>query len=49
MPARLSPLGYKHINLLGRYSFTLAEPIARGQLRALTDPQDPYTSARWSP
>jgi len=47
--ARLSPLGYKHINLLGRYSFTLAESIARGQLRTLTNPQEPYASARWSP
>ena len=28
--ARLSPLGYAHLNFLGRYHFSLAEPIARG-------------------
>ena len=33
--ARLSPLGYKHINLLGRYQFTLAEPYQQGELRPL--------------
>jgi hypothetical protein len=33
--ARLTPLGYKHINVLGRYAYTLAEPIAHGQLRPL--------------
>ncbi len=26
--ARLSPLGYDHSNLLGRYTFALAEPLA---------------------
>ncbi|MBZ5653277.1 MAG: Tn3 family transposase [Acidobacteriia bacterium] len=30
---RLSPLGYGHINLLGRYSFQLPESVANGQLR----------------
>jgi hypothetical protein len=25
--ARLSPLGYKHINCLGQYSFDLAETV----------------------
>ena len=39
--ARLAPLGYSHINLLGRYSFVLAEPITRGELRTLRDPSDP--------
>ncbi len=39
--ARLSPLSYEHINMLGRYHFTLAEPIARGKLRPLRDPSDP--------
>jgi TnpA family transposase len=39
--ARLSPLSYEHINMLGRYHFTLAEPIARGELRPLRDPRDP--------
>jgi TnpA family transposase len=38
---RLSPLGYGHVNLLGRYSFSLAEPLARGELRPLRDPADP--------
>lgn len=34
--ARLSPLGREHINFLGRYSFALAEPVLRGELRPLT-------------
>ncbi len=42
--ARLSPLRYQHINFLGRYAFTLAEPIARGQLRPLSDPSAPYAA-----
>lgn len=33
--ARLSPLQHKHINVLGRYSFALAELIAKGGLRPL--------------
>ena len=33
--ARLSPLGHEHINMLGRYAFTLPEPVARGKLRPL--------------
>jgi TnpA family transposase len=36
--ARLSPLGHEHINMLGRYTFTLPDRIARGQLRPLRDP-----------
>jgi len=36
--ARLSPLGHERINFLGRYSFTLPEVIADGQLRPLNDP-----------
>ena len=28
--ARLSPLGFEHINMLGRYAFTLPETVARG-------------------
>jgi hypothetical protein len=31
-------LGFEHINMLGRYAFTLPEPIARGELRPLRDP-----------
>lgn len=33
--ARLSPLLHGHINVLGHYSFTLAEQITQGQLRPL--------------
>lgn len=36
--ARLSPLVHKHINMLGRYVFTLPEPVARGELRPLRSP-----------
>jgi TnpA family transposase len=36
--ARLSPLGYDHINMLGRYTFTLPQRIARGELRPLRNP-----------
>jgi TnpA family transposase len=36
--ARLSPLGSEHINMLGRYAFTLPEPVARGELRPLRSP-----------
>ena len=35
---RLSPLAHEHINMLGRYAFTLPEPIARGELRPLRSP-----------
>ena len=33
--ARLSPLIHKHIHVLGRYVFTLPEPIANGALRPI--------------
>lgn len=33
--ARLSPLMYGHINVLGHYSFTLAEQVMKGKLRPL--------------
>jgi len=36
--ARLSPLGFEHINMLGRYVFILPDGIARGELRPLRDP-----------
>ena len=35
---RLSPLGFKHVNMLGRYAFTLPDIVARGELRPLRDP-----------
>ena len=38
--ARLSPLGFDHINMLGRYAFTLPDMVARGELRPLRDPPD---------
>lgn len=37
--ARLSPLGFDHINMLGRYAFTLPDMVARGELRPLRDPR----------
>lgn len=33
--ARLSPLLYGHVNMLGHYSFTLADTITKGNLRPL--------------
>lgn len=36
--ARLSPLKYAHINMLGRYHFEMADDIAAGALRPLRDP-----------
>jgi hypothetical protein len=38
--ARLSPLLHEHINMLGRYSFSMSEAVANGQLRPLRDPND---------
>ncbi len=38
--ARLSPLGFQHINMLGRYQFSLAEPLKQGQLRNLRQPEE---------
>ena len=32
---RLSPFGHEHINMLGRYSFSVPEAVARGELRPL--------------
>lgn len=37
---RLSPLGYEHISLLRRYSFALAESVARGELRPPRNPEE---------
>ena len=39
--ARLSPLCFEHINLLGRYAVALPESVARGALRPLRQPGDP--------
>lgn len=38
--ARLSPLSHKHVNMLGHYSFTLAEQVLNGELRPLKQPSD---------
>lgn len=34
---RLSPLVHNHVNMLGRYAFTLPDTVAQGQLRPLRD------------
>ena len=36
--AKLSPLLHEHINLLGRYSFSVPDSVSNGQLRPLRDP-----------
>jgi hypothetical protein len=36
--ARLSPLNFKYINMLGRDAFSLPANVARGELRPLRDP-----------
>ena len=38
--SRLSPLVHGHINVLGDYSFTLAELVMKGQLRPLNQPTE---------
>lgn len=38
--ARLSPLVFDHINLLGRYAFSIPDPVRRGKLRPLRNPAD---------
>ncbi len=35
--ARLSPLLHEHVNMLGRYDFTLPQRVAAGELRPLRD------------
>ena len=41
----MSPLGFEHVNMLGRYAFILPDGIARGELRPLRDPATPQTRA----
>lgn len=36
--ARLSPLLYEHVNMLGRYDFTLPDELAGGTMRPLRTP-----------
>lgn len=38
--ARLSPLGSKHFNVLGRYHFDVSDAVRRGELRPLRDPNE---------
>jgi len=38
--ARLSPLQHNHINMLGRYTFSVPETVANGELRPLRNPAD---------
>ena len=38
--ARLSPLVFEHINLLGRYAFSVPEAVTRGELRPLRKPAE---------
>ena len=38
--ARLSPLVFHHINLLGRYAFSVPDSVIRGELRPLRNPAD---------
>ena len=39
--ARLSPLVFDHIDLLGRVFFSLPNSVRRGQLRPLGNPSEP--------
>jgi TnpA family transposase len=43
--ARLSPLVFEHINLLGRYTFSMPESVQRGELRPLRTPDDSLEAA----
>ena len=36
--ARLTPLLHEHVNMLGKYDFTLSDEVAQGKLRRLRDP-----------
>ena len=41
------PLGHRHINFQGRYSFALAESVAQGALRPLRHPSDRSDEEEW--
>ncbi len=43
--ARLSPPGFAHITILGRYQFVVPEVVCRGDYRPLCDPG----TAKWGP
>jgi TnpA family transposase len=38
--AHLAPTIHRHINMMGRYSFTISESVARGELRPLRNPSN---------
>jgi hypothetical protein len=40
--ALMSPLLCPHINMMGRYSFSIPAVVAKGELRPLRDPADGY-------
>lgn len=40
--ARLSPLGFDHFNMLGRYNFQLPDIVRGGNFRPLRDPGSPW-------
>ena len=40
----ISPLGWDHINFLGRYTFNLNQPHSLDNLRDLRPPRRPFTS-----
>ena len=35
--ARLSPIGHEHVNVYGKYSFTLAESVQQGAFHPLRE------------
>ncbi len=43
---QLSPLGHDHINLLGRYQYSVAD-LTDGQLRPLRDPTASEVFTEW--
>lgn len=43
--ARLSPLVYGHVNMLGHYSFNLADTVMKGKLRPLNQSAEKFESA----
>jgi hypothetical protein len=42
--ARLSPIGWEHINLTGDYPMAGHRTASEGQIRAITGPSQPQTS-----
>ena len=44
-----TPLLLGHVNVQGRYEFTLTKSIRRGKLRPLRDPKEADDLAAWRP